>query len=84
MFQFIYNLIGKDISKKIGLTEETVDTKKWYLSKTIWIAVISGVLTVLQAVGAATGHPIVIPSWVYGILTSLGLYTARTADTTII
>lgn len=83
MFTWIYKIIGKKISNDIGLTEETVDTKKWYLSKTIWTAVIAGILALIDAVGTATGHPIVIPSYVYGILTSLGLYTSRTANSTI-
>ena len=47
--------------------------KKWYKSKTIWAALLMGVLSVVKALG----YP--IPKEVYGVLTGLGLYGLRVA-----
>jgi hypothetical protein len=79
----IAKFAAKKLEKKLNLTEGQVDSKKWYASKSIWSAVIAGGLGIAQAVGSATGHPIVIPEWVYAILGSIGLYSARTAETKI-
>jgi hypothetical protein len=54
-----------------------MDEKKWWASKTIWIAIVAGVLGILSAFGVP------VPEWVIAILASLGLYTARTANTEI-
>ena len=83
MFNFIYKIIGKLIGNKLSLTEDIVESKNWYKSKTIWAAVVGGILGIVQAVGVAIGHPIVIPVYVYEILGALGLYGLRTSDTTI-
>lgn len=45
--------------------------KKWYKSKTVWTAVVGGVLGAVQVAG------VVIPAWVYTILASFGLYAIR-------
>jgi len=47
--------------------------KPWYKSKTIWTAVIGGVLGVLHAFG------VVVPEWVYTILIAFGLVAVRDA-----
>ena len=54
-----------------------METKKWYKSKTVWVAIIAGVLGVSQALG------FVIPEYVYAILGSLGLYSLRVGTTKI-
>lgn len=61
-----------------------METKKWWQSKTVWNAIIMAALSVTEAIGNASGHPITIPSYVYVILTSLGLYTARTSEKPIV
>ena len=73
-------IAGKKIKETINLKEGTVETKKWYTSKTIWTAIVAAVLGILSAVGQATGHPVTIPSWVYDILAAIGVYSLRTAD----
>jgi hypothetical protein len=82
MFSWINRLIGKKIASKLELTEGTVD-KQWYKSKTIWAAVITAIIGVIQPVSSAFGHPIVIPQWVLDVLIGMGLYGLRTATTTI-
>ena len=47
--------------------------KKWYQSRTLWIAIVAGVIGILGALGIA------IPDYVIAVLTALGLYTARTS-----
>jgi len=47
--------------------------KKWFKSKTIWVAVVAGVLGILEAVGVS------IPPEAYKVLVALGLYTVRDA-----
>ena len=61
-----------------------VETKKWYLSKSIWTAIIGSVLGAVQPISSAFGHPIVIPSWVFELLAGMGLYSLRTANTTLV
>jgi len=84
MFKWLKSIIIKKVAiktiDKIGLREGQVETKKWYTSKSLWTAIIAGALGIAQAFGQATGHPIVIPSWVYEILASVGLYSLRVAD----
>ncbi len=48
--------------------------KEWYKSKTVWAAIVAGVVGVLQAIGVP------IPSEAYAILGSLGLYGLRDAQ----
>lgn len=58
------------------------ETKPWYQSKGIWTAIIGGLLGLYGAVSAI--HPLpAIPTWVYTLLASMGLYALRTADTKI-
>lgn len=47
--------------------------KNWYKSKTVWTAVITGVIGVLLAVG------VTIPEWVLVMLGGAGLYGLRDA-----
>ncbi len=47
--------------------------KDWYKSKTVWTAIVAGVLGVLSALGYA------VPEQVYVVLGALGLYGLRDA-----
>jgi len=59
-----------------------METKKWYYSKTVWAAVVGGLIGLYGAVSSI--HPLPpIPQWVFTLLASLGLYGLRTADTKI-
>lgn len=76
----MYQPLGRKLSNDLELKEGIVEPKKWYQSKTIWTAVITGVLGIAQAAGQATGHPVTIPPYVYEVLAGLGLYSLRTGD----
>ena len=47
--------------------------KNWYKSKTVWTAIVVGVLGVVQALGVG------VPEWLYAVLGALGLYGVRDA-----
>ena len=47
--------------------------KPWYKSKTIWTAIVAGIIGVAQAFG------VTIPVWVFSVLAALGLYAVRSA-----
>lgn len=84
MFEnFIAKLAGKWLAKKANLQEgDKMETKKWYTSKTVWTAVIGGLVGLYGAISSV--HPLpAIPAWVYTVLGSMGLYGLRTADTKI-
>lgn len=51
--------------------------KKWYKSKAIWAAVITGILGILDAFGLK------IPTELYVILGSFGIYGLRKAKTEV-
>ena len=57
--------------------ELQMESKKWYLSKTIWTAIIAGVIGVLEAFGIS------IPPQIITILVAFGLYSLRVATTGI-
>ena len=80
---FVYRFIGRRLADKIHL-EDTMDTKRWYASKTLWTAVVAAILGAIQPISGALGHPIVIPNWVYEILAGFGLYSLRTGDKPIV
>lgn len=84
MISWIYRLIGKKVSTKLGLQEDSkMDTKTWYKSKTIWTAILTAVIGAIQPVSTAFGHPVVIPQWVLEVLIGMGLYSLRVGDKTI-
>lgn len=59
-----------------------MDSKPWYQSKTLWTAVIGAIVGIYGAI--STIHPLPeIPTWVYTLLGSMGLWGLRTADTKI-
>jgi len=84
--KFLARFAGKMLAKKLKLEDnmqsETTE-KKWYLSRTIWIAIVTVVLSAVDVAGKISGHPITIPDWVYAILTGAGLYTARVGNSPI-
>ena len=51
--------------------------KERFKSKTVWTAIIGGILAMVGPVSTALGHPVAVPEWVYGILGSFGLYSLR-------
>ncbi|ADH63650.1 hypothetical protein Mesil_1772 [Allomeiothermus silvanus DSM 9946] len=58
-----------------------MDTKPWYMSKTVWAALLTGLLGTYQGLDAALNDALPnIPQWVFYVLTGLGLYGLRTAD----
>ena len=79
MPNWIAKLIGKFASKKLNLQEGTVETKKWYTSKTVWVGIVTGVLGIYMSI---PGLP-PIPEWVFAILGGMGIYTRVTATTKI-
>lgn len=50
-----------------------MEKKKWYLSKTVWAALITAGVAIAQYAG------VVIPNEIYGVLAALGLYGMRMA-----
>lgn len=60
-----------------------MDTKSKWQSKTVWVAIIGVIVGAIQPISTALGHPIVIPQWVLEVLAGMGLYSLRTADTTL-
>ena len=76
-------IAGKFLKSKLDLQEDSkMESKPWYQSKGIWTSIIGGLLGVYGAVSAI--HPLPpVPEFVYTLLGALGLYTLRTANTTI-
>ncbi len=80
MWMWVYKLIGKEVVKKIGLEEGTMnDSTVWYKSKAKLAAIIGALVAAIGPISTAVGHPIVIPNWVLEILGAIGLYGVRDA-----
>ncbi len=78
-----YRFIGRRLAKILKLEEkemidETVN-KPWYKSKAKIAAVVMAVVSAIQPVSTAFGHPVQVPLWVIEILTGLGIYGVRDA-----
>ena len=82
MFKFIAKIAGKFASKKIGLMEGNLETKKWYLSKGVWTGIVTGLLGIYATVQPAAGLP-AIPEWLFAFLGGLGIYSRVVADTKV-
>lgn len=90
---WMYRLLGKRLAKVLDLKEggsmaESIGTQSkesipWYKSKTVWSAIIAAVLGLVQPISTAFGHPYQVPLWVFEFLAGLGLYSLRTANTSI-
>lgn len=65
--------------KKYLKEDNEMEGKKWYESKTLWAAIVAGVLGMVQPVSTALGHPVTVPMWVYEVLGAFGLYGIRDA-----
>jgi len=78
---FVYTWIGKFAKGKLGLKEDKdmEGTKKWYLSKGVWTAVVTGIVGIYMTVQPLVGLP-VIPEWVFALLGGLGIYSRVMAD----
>ena len=59
-----------------------MDSKKWYLSKTIWTGVVAVLLAAYSAAAAQFNLP-AVPEFVFGILAAFGIYTRATATTVL-
>lgn len=81
---------AKKIEDALDLQEGTaMETKKWWKSKGVW----TGVITVLiasyetsqKALAPQFGYNLPeIPSFIYMVLGSLGIYTRAVADTKVV
>lgn len=56
-----------------------MDTKKWFLSKTIWAGVVAVLVAGYNTASSQFGIP-AIPEFVYAILGALGIYGRATAS----
>jgi hypothetical protein len=59
-----------------------MDSKKWFMSKTIWAGVVGVILAAYASASASFGLP-PVPEWVFGILAAFGVYSRSTATTVI-
>lgn len=71
--QFIKNLIGKLIGKKLN----TMTGQMEGVSRTKLIAVIGVIIAAIGPLSEAWGHPVTIPPEVLRVLEAAGLYTLR-------
>lgn len=85
---WMYRLAGKETSKILKLEDTkmadvtgapVVDPKPWYKSKAKLAAIIMAIVSAIQPVSTAFGHPFQVPLWVIEFLTGLGLYGVRDA-----
>lgn len=80
---WILKLFGKNIAIKLQLEDGKMEGKDWYKSKTLWAAVVAGLIGIYG--GISQVHPLpAIPQWVLTLLGAMGLWGLRTADTKII
>lgn len=83
--RWVYRLVGERLAKVFDLKEdnqmadETTDAKPWYKSKAKLAAVVMAVVSLIQPVSTAFGHPMQVPLWVIEVLTGLGIYGVRDA-----
>lgn len=82
---WVYRVVGKRLGKALKWEETMAEesTKIKWKSKTVWAAIITAVLGGIQPVSAALGHPIAVPLWIIEVLSGIGLYSLRTANTKI-
>lgn len=59
-----------------------MDSKKWYLSKSIWTGIVAVILAAYSTAAGQFNWP-VVPEWVFGVLGSFGIYTRTVTNTTI-
>ena len=87
--QFVWKIVGKIASKKLGLKEGPMtENKKWYRSKGVWTGIVIVVLGLYEGVDANIGPAIgfnlpAIPAFLFTVLGALGIYGRATAKTKI-
>lgn len=85
----IAKIIGWRIAASLKLKEnQTMETKKWYQSKTILSDIVTVLVSIYTLVGTSLGpdfgwHLPSIPAWVFTILGAIGIYGRKTATTTV-
>lgn len=57
------------------------ESKPWWMSKTVWSSVITGVIGVYLTINQASGGTLPqIPDWILILLGALGVYGRASAD----
>lgn len=80
---FIWKLIGKNISKQLKLEDKPMnESKKWYTSKGVWTAIVTGLMGLYLSIQPTFSLPN-IPEWIFAILGAIGLYSRVSANKTI-
>lgn len=86
---FFAKIAGRKIASELNLTEETMPTKPWYTSKTIWSCIVNFLIATYGLVGqylvpAFPGlHLPAIPGIALAVLSGIGIYSRATSTTTI-
>lgn len=60
-------------------TAPSTTDKPWYKSKAKIAAIVMTIVSAIQPISTAFGHPMQVPLWVIEILTGLGIYGVRDA-----
>ncbi len=86
---WMYRFLGKEIQKKLNwednMADPTVpDTRPWYKKKTIWAAIVTGLVGLIQPISASFGHPIAVPLWIIEFLSGVGLYSLQDRINTLL
>lgn len=82
---WIINLIGSKVGLKKD-TEETMDTKKWWTSKTILsdiLTIVIAIVTVYDKISGSNLMSAEVTGSILAIAGALGIYGRKTADTKI-
>lgn len=84
MFEtFFAKIAGTFLSKKLKLEDSPMDdTKKWYLSKGVWVGVVTSVMGLYLSLAPQLHLP-AVPEWIFALLGALGVYSRVSADTKI-
>lgn len=87
MPKWIASLIGKFVGRRLKLKEDkemsgTTGTKSWWASKSIWTAIVTGLLGIYMTLQPAVGLP-VLPEWLFALLGAMGIYTRVAVTKTI-
>jgi len=72
--EMIKNLLIRLFAKKV---KNEVGVEKWEASKTKLTAIVAVLITAIQVLGPAFGHPVTIPEDVYKVLGALGLWALK-------
>ena len=64
-------------------SEMSIEHKKWFKSKAVWSAILLVVVSGLEGISTAVGHPIAVPGFVIQLLGAFGIYGLRSAKNPI-